>query len=713
MKLRFLFLTLFLCSLQWAVENGYDLWLRYYKIADSQLVKKYKRQIACFNLEVSSPTLQETKNELVQGLTGLLGETVPQRNTLCNGMLLVGTPASSPLIASLGMDKEIEALGSEGYLIKSLKKDKKSVTVIAASKEMGAMYGVFHFLRLLQTHAPLQNLDIVEVPKLKIRMLNHWDNMNGTIERGYAGYTLWDWQRLPGYIDPRYRDYARANASIGINGAVLNNVNASSKILKTEYLVKVAALADAFRPYGIKVYLTARFSAPKELGVTDTADPLNPEVRAWWKKKADEIYKYIPDFGGFLVKANSEGQPGPQDYGRTHADGANMMGEALKPHGGIVLWRAFVYKNKRDVDRAINGYNEFKPLDGKFVDNVLVQPKNGPIDFQPREPFHPLFGGMPDTPLSLELQITQEYLGYSSYLAYLGPLYEECLDSDTDGKGITVGKVLENYNNTHKISCIAGVSNIGTDINWCGHLFGQSNWYVFGRMAWNPSISSGEVADEWLRMTFTNDASFIDPVKKMMLESREYVVEAHTPLGLNHIMYFFSHYGPGPWFKGWGWDAKDYHKADETGIGVDRTATGSKAAFQYKKPLADIFADPKACPDKYLLWFHHLPWDYKMRSGQLLWDELCDYYYRGVENMHRMREVWDSIEGKIDAQRFDHVKQLLKVQEDEAAWWRDACVLYFQTFSKRPIPARHEQPKHSLDYYKKIPYPYNWEGVYE
>lgn len=714
MKQRFFYLILFLCSLQWAVaENGYDLWLRYHKIDNSQLLKRYKQQIACFNLEGSSPTLQEAKNELEQGMSGLLGEAVPQRNSLCDGMLLVGTPASSSLIASLGLDKEIEALGDEGYLIKSLEKDKKAITVIAASKDIGAMYGVFHFLRLLQTHAPLQNLDIVEVPKLKVRMLNHWDNMNGTIERGYAGYTLWDWQRLPGYIDPRYRDYARANASIGVNGTVLNNVNASSKILDTQYIVKVAALASALRPYGIKVYLSARFSAPKELGATKTADPLAPDVRAWWKKKVDEIYKYIPDFGGFLVKANSEGQPGPQDYGRTHADGANMLGEALKPHGGIVLWRAFVYQNNRTVDRIAGGYNEFKPLNGKFVDNVLVQVKNGPNDFQPREPFHPLFGSMPNTPLALEVQITQEYLGYSSYLAYLGPLYEECLDSDTDGKGTTVADVLVDYNTTHRLSCMAGVSNIGTDINWCGHLFGQSNWYVFGRMAWNPSLSSEEVADEWLRMTFTNDASFIDPVKKLMMESREYVVEAHTPLGLNHIMCFFSHYGPGPWFKGWGWDAKDYHKADETGIGVDRTATGTKSAFQYKKPVSDIFANPKTCPDKFLLWFHHLPWDYKMRSGQTLWNELCEYYYRGVDHVHQMREVWNSIEGKIDAQRFQHVKQLLKVQEDETTWWRDACLLYFQTFSKRPIPAKYEQPKHSLEYYKKIPYPYDWKGVFE
>ena len=553
------------------------------------------------------------------------------------------------------------------------------------------------------------------MPKLQRRMLNHWDNLNGTIERGYAGYTLWDWQRLPGYIDPRYRDYARANASIGINGTVLNNVNANARSLTTEYLIKAAALADVFRPYGIRVYLTARFSAPKELRALNTADPLDPEVRQWWKDKVKEIYKYIPDFGGFLVKANSEGQPGPQDYKRTHADGANMMAEALEPYGGIVMWRAFVYENSRNVDRAGNGYEEFKPLDGKFNKNVFVQPKNGPIDFQPREPFHPLFGAMPQTPLMLEFQITQEYLGYATNLAYLGPLFEECLDADTytKGKGTTVANVLEDYNRSHGISGIAGVANIGTDINWCGHLFGQSNWYAFGRMAWNPKLSSEEVADEWLRMTFNNNTSFVNPIKEMMQQSRETVVNYRNPLGLNHIMNFATHYGPGPWYKDPHWDAKDYHKADETGIGVDRTSKGSNVVNQYAKPLAEILENLNTCPQKDLLWFHHLPWDYKMPSGKILWDELVAYYYKGVEEVRGMRKLWDSMEGKIDAERFNHVKQLLKVQEDEAIWWRDGCVLYFQTFSKRPIPSQHEHPKHTLEYYKRIPFPYNWEGKYE
>lgn len=717
MKLKLVYIAaLILCMPMLHAENGYDLWLRYQKVDNSQLLNSYSKTLAKLNFPVNSATLTEAKKELQQGLDGLLDTNLPETDGISKGTLLVGTPASSKVLSGIhAITNEISGLGDEGFLIKTLKVNGTPCTVIAARKDMGVMYGVFHFLRLLQTQSDIKELNITQVPKLQRRMLNHWDNLNGTIERGYAGYTLWDWQRLPGYIDPRYRDYARANASIGINGTVLNNVNANARSLTTEYLIKAAALADVFRPYGIRVYLTARFSAPKELRALNTADPLDPEVRQWWKDKVKEIYKYIPDFGGFLVKANSEGQPGPQDYKRTHADGANMMAEALEPYGGIVMWRAFVYENSRNVDRAGNGYEEFKPLDGKFNKNVFVQPKNGPIDFQPREPFHPLFGAMPQTPLMLEFQITQEYLGYATNLAYLGPLFEECLDADTytKGKGTTVANVLENYNRSHGISGIAGVANIGTDINWCGHLFGQSNWYAFGRMAWNPELSSEEVADEWLRMTFNNNTSFVNPIKEMMQQSRETVVNYRNPLGLNHIMNFATHYGPGPWYKDPHWDAKDYHKADETGIGVDRTSKGSNVVNQYAKPLAEILENLNTCPQKDLLWFHHLPWDYKMPSGKILWDELVAYYYKGVDEVRGMRKLWDSMEGKIDAERFNHVKQLLKVQEDEAIWWRDGCVLYFQTFSKRPIPSQYEHPQHTLEYYKRIPFPYNWEGKYE
>ena len=717
MKLKLIYIAaLILCMPVLHAENGYDLWLRYQKVDNSQLLNSYSKILAKLNFPVNSATLTEAKNELKQGLNGLLDTNLAETDGISKGTLLVGTLSSSKVLSGLNeITTEISRLNDEGFLIKTLKIKGVPCTVIAARKDIGVMYGVFHFLRLLQTQSDIKELNITQAPKLQRRMLNHWDNLNGTIERGYAGYTIWDWQRLPGYIDPRYRDYARANASIGINGTVLNNVNANARSLTTEYLIKAAALADVFRPYGIRVYLTARFSAPKELRALNTADPLNPEVRQWWKDKVKEIYKYIPDFGGFLVKANSEGQPGPQDYKRTHADGANMMAEALEPYGGIVMWRAFVYENSRNVDRAGNGYEEFKPLDGKFNKNVFVQPKNGPIDFQPREPFHPLFGAMPQTPLMLEFQIPQEYLGYATNLAYLGPLFEECLDSDTytKGKGTTVANVLEDYNRSHGISGIAGVANIGTDINWCGHLFGQSNWYAFGRMAWNPELSSEEVADEWLRMTFNNNTSFVNPIKQMMQQSRETVVNYRNPLGLNHIMNFATHYGPGPWYKDPHWDAKDYHKADETGIGVDRTSKGSNVVNQYAKPLAEILENLNTCPQKDLLWFHHLPWDYKMPSGKILWDELVAYYYKGVEEVRGMRKLWDSMEGKIDTERFNHVKQLLKIQEDEAIWWRDGCVLYFQTFSKRPIPSQYEHPKHTLEYYKRIPFPYDWKGKYE
>lgn len=693
-------------------ENGYDLWLRYQKISDKSLLDHYTTK----NKQIVFPTqnskqLKAAYNELEMGIEGLLGLDLKKTETLSENGLIIGTPESSSIIASSNYAKEIVNLNKEGYIIRTAKINGKNCTLIAAKTDQGVLYGIFHYLRLMQTNQTLDKLSIKEEPKLQIRILNHWDNLNGTIERGYAGYTLWDWQRLPGYVDKRMIDYARANASIGINGTVLNNVNASAESLRTPYIIKAAALADAFRPYGLKVYLTARFSAPKEIGGLKTADPLDPAVRQWWKDKAKEIYEYIPDFGGFLVKANSEGQPGPQDYKRTHADGANMMAEALEPYGGVVMWRAFVYENRRDVDRALNGYNEFKPLDGQFNKNVLVQPKNGAIDFQPREPFHPLFGAMPKTPLLMEFQITQEYLGYSSHLAYLAPMFEETLDADTyaKGKGTTVGDVISGYTESLGISGMAGVPNIGTDINWTGHLFGQANWHAFGRLAWNYKLSSADLAEEWIKMTFSNDKDIIASMKNIMLASREAVVDYTGGLGLNHIMNFATHYGPGPWYKDDHWDAYDYHKADKIGLGVDRTTSGTDVVSQYHSPLKEKLNDAKTCPKEFLLYFHHIPWNYKMPSGRIMWDELVDYYHRGVKEVQTMRKTWDSLEGKVDKERFEHVKALLKVQEDEAIWWRDGCLLYFQTFSDRPIPTNYEQPQHSLDYYKRIPFPYNWK----
>lgn len=707
----FTFLLLSTSFITLSAENGYDLWLRYVKIDNAKLAKEYLVVNKNIHFPANTEVLQAAKKELATGLEGMLNIKLNEQSKISGKSLVIGTPASNELIAGMSLANELKQLDDEGYIIRTVTHNRKTVNVIAAKKDIGVLYGVYHYLRLMQTAQSLNNLAIKEEPKLQIRILNHWDNLNGTIERGYAGYTIWEWQRLPGYVTKRYTDYARANASIGINGTVLNNVNANANSLRTSYIIKAAAIADALRPYGVKVYLTARFSAPREIGGLKTADPLDPEVRQWWKDKAKEIYEYIPDFGGFLVKANSEGQPGPQDYKRTHADGANMMAEALEPFGGVVMWRAFVYHNARHIDRAINAYDEFKPMDGQFAKNVLVQPKNGAIDFQPREPFHPLFGAMPQTPLLMEFQITQEYLGYATHLAYLGSMFEETLQSDTynKGKGSTVSKVLQDYKRSHGISGIAGVSNIGSDLNWTGHLFGQANWHAFGRMAWNPDLSAKEVGEEWARMTFSNNNRVLSPVMDILLTSREAVVNYTGPLGLNHIMNFATHYGPGPWYKDPNWDAKDYHKADETGLGVDCTTSGSNAVSQYFSPLREQLNDVKTCPRQFMLWFHHVPWDYQMPSGRIMWDELVHYYHKGVQEVRDMRERWNSLDGKIDPERHHQVKSMLKVQEDEAIWWRDGCLLYFQTFSNRPIPAQYEQPKHSLQYYRRIPFPYEWK----
>jgi alpha-glucuronidase len=576
------------------------------------------------------------------------------------------------------------------------------------------LYGCFHFLRLLQTHQNIQLLRVVSAPLIQLRMLDHWDNLNRTVERGYAGISIWNWQTLPTYIDKRYIDYARANVSIGINGVALNNVNANALILTKDYLIKVAALANVFRPYGIKVFLSAKFSAPIEIGGLQTADPLDATVQHWWKQKVDEIYQLIPDFGGFLVKANSEGQPGPQNYNRTHADGANMLADALVIHSGIVIWRAFVYSNSTD-DRAKQAYNEFKPLDGKFKNNVLLQVKNGPIDFQPREPFHPLFGAMPKTQLAAEFQLTQEYLGFSTHLVYLAPLFKECWDADPEGYrhenggGSTVARVIDGSLEHHCISAITAIANIGNDINWTGHPFAQANWYAFGRLAWDHNLTSAQIADEWIRQTFTNDLAFIDTVKTMMLASREITVDYMTPLGLHHIMGYSHHYGPAPWYdkaERADWNPTYYHKADSVGIGFDRTSTGSNALAQYAPAVQKQFEDVHTCDEKYLLWFHHVPWNYTMKSGSSLWDELCNKYYDGVDSVVWMQHAWSNMKGLIDNERFQQVSMLLNIQHNEAIWWRNACVLYFQTFSKKFLPKGLELPGHDLKYYEQLQFPY-------
>jgi alpha-glucuronidase len=690
-------------------ENGYRLWLRYNRLPESCIVKyaKYNHSICCPS---SSATLLAARKELAEGIKGLLGTEIKIGNKIEDGAIVAGTPETVPFLSAYVTSHNPRSLESEGYVIRSAVVNTKRVTVIVSNTDIGVLYGVFRYLRLLQTRQDLKGLSLSDYPRIRYRVLNHWDNMDGTIERGYAGYSLWDWYRLPYYIDQRYIDYARANASIGINGSVLNNVNASAKILKTEWLVKVAALADAFRPYGIRVYLTAKFSSPQEIGGLATSSPKDPKVIRWWRDKVKEIYSLIPDFGGFLVKANSEGQPGPQDYGCSHADGANMLGDALAPYGGVVFWRAFVYENKRNVDRAVSGYREFKPLDGQFHPNVFVQPKNGPIDFQPREPFNPLFGQMPNTALSMEFEITQEYLGWASHLVYLGPLFSETLQSDTyeHGKGSTVSRVLQDYEKTKGMSGMAGVSNIGTDINWTGHPFGQANWYAFGRLAWNPDLSPKSIAEEWIRMTFSNKDEILRPVLKMMMMSREAAVDYMMPLGLNHIMNFSTHYGPEPWHNDPVWTAYDYHKVTKDSIGVDRTEKGSNAVGQYNPHVKEEFNDIHKCPESFLLWFHRVPWSYRLSSGGTLWNGLVTRYYKGVDEVRQMQSLWKEVEGKIDQERFSEVSSLLTVQEREAEWWRDACVLFFQQYSGLPLPEGCLPPEQSLDYYMRIPFPYNW-----
>ncbi|WP_026463919.1 alpha-glucuronidase family glycosyl hydrolase [Adhaeribacter aquaticus] len=707
LRIYFLMCLVLLLKASTAVfaDDGYRLWQRYDLIKDTGKLSNYRQLITQVIVEGNSPAAAVIKKELGNGLQGLLGQTPESMQPVKDNAVVVGTTAT-PLISALRLTDRLNKVGKEGYLILTTTVNGKKATVVAANTDIGALYGAFHFLRLLQTNQDISKLAITNAPKTQFRVLNHWDNLNRTVERGYAGFSLWDWHRLPDYIDQRYIDYARANASVGINGTVLTNVNANALVLTKPYLEKVAALADAFRPYGLKVYLTARFSAPIEIGGLKTADPLDPAVRAWWKTKTDEIYTHVPDFGGFLVKANSEGQPGPQNYGRNHADGANMMADAVG-NRGIVIWRAFVYDDKVPDDRAKQAVNEFKPLDGTFRKNVMVQVKNGAIDFQPREPFHPLFGAMPKTPLMMEFQITQEYLGQGTHLFYQAPLFKETLDADTyaKGAGSTVAKVVDGTLHKYEITGMAGVSNIGNDRNWTGHHFGQANWYAFGRLAWDHALSSEAIADEWLRMTFTNDNNFLAPVNKMMMDTREIVVNYMTPLGLHHIMGWSHHYGPGPWIKDKqraDWTSVYYHKADEKGVGFDRTASGSNALGQYFPPVQKKFGNVKTCPEEFLLWFHHLPWDYKTKSGRPLWDEIVYRYYKGAEDVKGMQQTWNTQQSHVDEERFQHVKTFLSIQEKEARWWRDACVLYFQTFSKRPIPANLPKPEQTLEYYMNL-----------
>lgn len=570
---------------------------------------------------------------------------------------------------------------------------------ITASNPIGLLYGAYELIRLQNTDAyntgsgNQQNfskaIDETEKPQVGLRILNHWDNLDGSIERGYAGKSIFKWEEIKlgkngkgGSISKSLHDrlitYARANASLGINGSVLNNVNASPKMMTAEYINKVKVIANILRPYGIRVYLSINFASPMALGYTKTADPLDKKVQQWWKKKAKEIYAAIPDFGGFLVKANSEGQPGPGDYHRTHADGANMLADALKPFGGIVMWRSFVYgANHKGEDRVKQAVSEFKGMDGKFRDNVILQSKNGPLDFQPREPYAPIFDNIKQTPQIAELQITQEYLGQSKHLTYLAPMWKEFFE----------------FVNPNRVKGIAGVANIGDDANWCGHPFSQANWYAFGRLAWNPSLTAEEIAHEWLVQTYENqDEKFTKPVEMMMMTSREACVNYMMPLGLHHIFKFDHHYGPEP--DGFiasyplEWCPVYYHKADAQGVGFDRSSKGTDAVGQYPEPYRSLYDNIETCPEEYLLWFHHVAWDYKMKSGSTLWQELCMKYNMGVAMVEVYRDFWHTSAKqymKGHEQEWQHTDSLLNVQLENAKEWRNTCLKYFQTFSKMKI----------------------------
>lgn len=570
---------------------------------------------------------------------------------------------------------------------------------ITASNPIGLLYGAYELIRLQNTDAyntgsgNQQNfskaIDETEKPQVGLRILNHWDNLDGSIERGYAGKSIFKWEEIKlgkngkgGSISKSLHDrlitYARANASLGINGSVLNNVNASPKMMTAEYINKVKVIANILRPYGIRVYLSINFASPMALGYTKTADPLDKKVQQWWKKKAKEIYATIPDFGGFLVKANSEGQPGPGDYHRTHADGANMLADAVKPYGGIIMWRSFVYgANHKGEDRVKQAVSEFKGMDGKFRDNVILQSKNGPLDFQPREPYAPIFDNIKQTPQIAELQITQEYLGQSKHLTYLAPMWKEFFG----------------FVNPNRLVGISGVANIGDDANWCGHPFSQANWYAFGRLAWNPSLTAEEIAHEWLVQTYENqDERFTKPVEMMMMTSREACVNYMMPLGLHHIFKFDHHYGPEP--DGFiasyplEWCPVYYHKADVQGVGFDRSSKGTDAVGQYPEPYRSLYDNIETCPEEYLLWFHHVPWTYKMKSGSTLWQELCMKYNMGVAMVEVYRDFWHTSAKqymKGHEQEWQHTDSLLNVQLENAKEWRNTCLKYFQTFSKMKI----------------------------
>lgn len=674
-------------------STGAALWLDYHELA-ADLRNDWSAKVRQVFCPGTSSILLNACGELQLAAGLLTGHKVAVTDSPAgNGTVMLGRLDQLKSYLPEATAKRVGELAEGGYQIEDITIDGKSATLIVAPDDAGVLYGVFHLVRLMQTGESPSRLSVRSEPAITLRMLNHWDNLDGSIERGYGGRSLWKWEELPQQRSPRYEQYARFCASIGINAVVLNNVNADPKLLREDYLKKVEALAGIFRSWGIRTYLCVSFASPirptgevkgrprwRGVGNLVSADPLDPAVRQWWQAKVDEIYTLIPDFGGFLVKADSEGQPGPASYGRTHLDGANMLADALAPHGGTLIWRAFVYDNKGD-DRAKEAYEEFKPFDGKFRQNVFIQVKNGPLDFQPREPFTPLFGAMPETKLSLELQIAKEYLGHATTLAYLGPMWKEVLGTDTfaKGEGSTIAKVIGGSLFGKDRSCIAGVANTGDGDEWCGSIFNQANWYAFGRLAWDPQLGADEIAAEWIHRTIPADAPTRATILKMMMASHEALVDYSMPLGLNMLCAYDGHYDPSPATR------TSFHKGDANGLGFDRTKQGSNYVGQYHPQLQATFNDRDKTPLEVLLWFHHVPWDATLSSGRTLWEELQFRYNRGVDAVDQMADTWDSLKDQVPATIHASVKSKLVEEKRFARLWRDVCIRYF---SELAIPAK-------------------------
>ncbi len=687
-----------------ADEDGSELWLRYRALPIPMRKAEYQEAFGSVVALSTSDTLQAAADELVLGLSGLTESSVSAASAADSGAVVLGTLGNAAADA-FGLNDRVTPLGPEGYLVERVPQGAGHVTVILGNSDVGVLYGAFALLRHLQMHGPVDELSLSGAPKIQHRMLNHWDDLDGAVERGYAGRSIWDWSSLPTTVSQRMTDYARANASLGINGVVLTNVNATKGInanmwtQRDQYFPKVKALADTFRPYGIRVFLTAPFNA------AGNANPNDPTTRSWWAARMDELYAQIPDFGGLLIKASSEGEPGPSN-GASHADGANMLAEAIGDRG-IVVWRAFVYGENLASDRIRQAYDEFQPLDGDFVDSAFVQPKNGPLDFQPREPIHPLFGGMPNTNLALELQITKEYLGQDTHLAYLGPMWEEILRTETHALpgGATVARVVDGTAHGNQRTAIAGVANVGNDTNWAGSHFNQANWYAYGRMAWDPDASARSLAEEWVRMTLSNDPELVTKVTDMMMSSHQAVVDYMTPLGLVHIMGTDHHYGPQPWEDSLSraeWNPVYYHAADQQGIGFDRTSSGSGAVEQYHSTLAQQYSERATVPNDFLLFFHRVGWGETLDTGRSLWGELVHRYSLGVDAVQVLRDTWQIAEQRIDVQRYQEIAEFLEIQHYEARWWRDACLSYFASQGGQQIPAGYATPAMDLSSYQSL-----------